>query len=265
MHVLVHGGGMTGRFWDRLLPYLDRPAIAVDLPGRAGKPADLPTLTVDDEVASVLADLGHLADAAVVEPVTVVAHSSGGLVVPGVVTGLVALGVPVERIVLDAALVPPEGGNGADCMQDRHREGLVAALAVAAESGDVITLPGPPADPEPSRHAYGGEPLDDETLAYVVDPIRCVPDTVNHYFQPVSWAPLAGTPVTYVLNTKDRPVRPERQEEMAARLPGPVTIGRVDAGHLFPILEPARFAAILAGSHDPGPSRADHRGAASAR
>ena len=251
MYVLVHGGGMTGRFWDRLLPYLDRPAIAVDLPGRADKPAELPTLTVDDEVASVLADLGHLADAAAVEPVTIVAHSSGGLVVPGLVTGLGALGVPVEHLVLCAALVPPEGGNGADCMQERHRDGLVAALAMAAESGDVITLPGPPTDPEPSRHAYGGDPLDDDALAYVVDPRRCVPDTVNHYFQPVSWAPLAGTPVTYVLTTADRPVRPDRQEEMAARLPGPTSIVRVEAGHLFPILEPERFAAIAAGSGDP--------------
>ena len=246
MYVLVHGGGMTGRFWDRLLAHLDQPAIAVDLPGRAGRPGDLPTLTVDDEVASVLADLAHLAEAAVVEPITIVAHSSGGLVVPGVVTGLARLGVPVERIVLSAALVPAEGGVGADCMQDRHREGLVAALALAAESGDVITLPGAPDDPEPSRRAYGGEPLDDETLAYIVDPNRCVPDTVNHYFQPVSWAALSDLPVTYVLNTKDRPVRPERQEDMAARLPGLVTIVRVDSGHLFPVTDPAAFAAIIA-------------------
>lgn len=241
-YVLVHGGGTTGRFWDRLIPHLDRPAIAVDLPGRAGKPADLATLTVDEEVASILRDLGELEAA---DRIVLVAHSSGGLVVPGVVTGLARQGVAVTRIVLDAALVPPEGGNGADCMQDRHREGLVAALAMAAETGDVITLPGAPDDPEPSRHAYGGEPLDDDDLAYVVDPIRCVPDTVNHYFQPVSWAALSEVPVTYVLNTNDRPVRPERQEEMAARLPGPTTVVRVDAGHLFPILEPERFAAIL--------------------
>jgi pimeloyl-ACP methyl ester carboxylesterase len=51
-YVFVHGGGSTARFRDRLLPCLDAPALAVDLPGRNGKPADLATLSVDIEVAS---------------------------------------------------------------------------------------------------------------------------------------------------------------------------------------------------------------------
>jgi pimeloyl-ACP methyl ester carboxylesterase len=237
--VLVHGGGTTARFWDRVTPYLDAEPLAVDLPGRGAHPADLATLTVEVEVASVVADIEEAAPAG---PVTLVAHSSGGLVVPGVVA---ALGGRVGAIVLNAALVPAEGGCGIDCMQERHRDGLRLAVAAAEEDGRTITLPAPPTDSDALRHVYGGDPLDDATLAFVVDPVRSVEDTVQHYFQPVHWSAAAGVPITYVLNERDRPVRRDDQEVMVRRLPAPVEVIRVDSGHLLPVTSPAAFAGIV--------------------
>jgi pimeloyl-ACP methyl ester carboxylesterase len=234
-YVLIHGGATTGRFWDRLLPLLDRPALAVDLPGRGVHPADLDTVTVDDEARSVVADV--LA-AGLPTPLTVVAHSSGGLPVPGVVA---ALGDRVAGVVLDAASVPPEGGCGIDCMQARHAERLLAARAAG-----YLRTPGPPADPEAFRTTYGGPPLDDETLAHVVAPERCVVDGTNHYFQPVHWSAASGVPVTYVVNTLDRPVPPALQHEMLARLPDAPQVVELDSGHVPAITSPAAFAAILA-------------------
>jgi len=237
--LLVHGGGSTARFWDRLLPHLDRPALAVNLPGRADRPADLATLAVGDEVGSVLADV----DASCPEgDVVIVAHSSGGLVVPGVVAGL---GGRVSNVVLVAALVPPEGGCGLDCMRRHHAEGLKIANAEAEKAGTPIILPGPPADPESWRRTYGGDPLDDDTLAYMVDPLRCVPDTVCHYFQPVHWSQASDVGVTYVVTERDRPIPVALQEEMLGRLPNPPTVVRMDTGHIPPVTAPADFAALL--------------------
>jgi pimeloyl-ACP methyl ester carboxylesterase len=236
--VLIHGGGTTGGFWDRLVPYLDHEPLAVDLPGRRSRPADLAALTVEAEVASVVADIGAGGDGG---SITLVAHSSGGLVVPGVVA---ALDGRVRAVVLNAALVPVEGGCGIDCMQERHRDGLRLAVEAAARDGRTITLPAP-ADPEASRRAYGGDPLDDATLAFVLDPARSVEDTVHHYFQPVHWSVAAGVPTTYVVNERDRPIRPEMQEVMVPRLPPPVEVIRLDSGHLLPVTLPAVFAEIV--------------------
>jgi hypothetical protein len=131
-------------------------------------------------------------------------------------------------------------------MKARHREGLVLAVEQARRDGIAITLPGPPGDPETFRTAYGGDPLDDAALAFLTDPVRCVPDTVHHYFQPVRWSAAAGVALTYVVNARDRPIPPALQEEMIARLPHPPRVVRIDTGHVPAVTAPARLAAVLA-------------------
>ncbi len=241
-YLLIHGGGSTGRFWDRVVPLLDAPAIAVDLPGRNGTPGGYARTTVEEEVASVLAQV-DAADPG--DPIVIVAHSSGAMPVPGVVAGLRDAGREVERIVLNGALVPAEGGTGLDCMKPHHRDGLLWAVDAAAEQGETITMPGAPDDPEQLRSAYGGDPLSDDDLAFAADPVRCVPDGVHHYFQPIHWSQAVGVPVTYVLNERDRPVSTSMQEVMAARVSSPGRIVRYPGGHCPAITDPSWLAEVV--------------------
>ena len=60
--VLVHGGAHAADCWELTVAELSRQApelevLAVDLPGRAGKPADLTTVRIADWVNSVVADI----------------------------------------------------------------------------------------------------------------------------------------------------------------------------------------------------------------
>jgi pimeloyl-ACP methyl ester carboxylesterase len=236
--LLLHGGGTTGRFWDRLLEHLPGPVLAPDFPGRGAHPKPISDLTVDGGSASVLRDVAAWG---VDDELVVVAHSSGGLFTPGIVAGLHSR---VRAVVLNAASVPSEGGFGIECMKPRHREGLELARRMARESGQTIDTGPPKTDPEEYRDAYGGLPLTDEECAFVADPVRAVTDSVDVYFQPVHWS-LVDIPITYLVNEDDRPTPRDLQLEMAGRLPKPPTIKHLQCGHVPEVTIPAALAAEI--------------------
>jgi pimeloyl-ACP methyl ester carboxylesterase len=242
-YVLIHGGGTTSRFWDKVVGELPGPALAPDLPGRGAHPRPIAELTVDGGSTSVLQDVAAWG---VDDDLVIVAHSSGGLFTPGVVAGLHSR---VRSVVLNAASVPPEGGGGIECMKERHREGLELAMQIARDSGQPIDTGPPKTDPEAYRTAYGGRPLTDDECAFVADPARAVSDSVDVYFQPVFWS-LVDVPVTYLVNDHDRPTPQDLQLEMAARLPKPPTVRHLDSGHVPAVTMPAAFASEIVTAAD---------------
>ena len=228
---------MSSRYWDRLLPHLQHPALAVDLPGRADKPADPMTLTVDECVASAVDDV----QAAGIDDVVLVAHSSGGLFTPGIGA---ALAPRVRHVVLDAATVPAEGGTALDVMKESHRDRVLSYMESARRDGWVLQTPGPES-PDKVREAYGGDPLSDDLIEWINDPVRCVKDSMNFYFQPVHWSSIAAVPTTYIKHLRDRPTPPALQDANIARLPAPPEVVELDSGHIPAVTHPAQLAAAL--------------------
>ncbi|MDZ4828042.1 MAG: hypothetical protein SGJ13_16500 [Actinomycetota bacterium] len=99
------------------------------------------------------------------------------------------------------------------------------------------------------RDSYGIT-LDDDTLAFIVDPVRAVKDSMHFYFQPVYRSKAKGVPVTYVKNLRDRAVPPALQDEMIARLrEPPVAVVDLDTGHIPMVTEPEAFAQLLQSCH----------------
>ena len=74
--VLIHGAHHGSWVWDPLLAHLRLPTLAVDLPGRGARPADLRSLTLDDYAVAVAADI----HAAGLRRVILVGHSLAGSV-----------------------------------------------------------------------------------------------------------------------------------------------------------------------------------------
>ena len=215
--VLVHGGMHTSHCWAPVVPLLDAPAVAVDLPGRGRRPAALPSVTLDDCVAAVLED----ADAAGFERFVLVAHSLGGVTVTET-----AFRHPerIAALVYVAALVPGPGETGATLMTG----GPLEAMPVLAE--------------DLARALFGTGMDDAEWSAHYAGLVPDAPGIMNAQ---LSGMP-SGLPITYVSMPLDQPVPPELAARMAANLGPDVTRREIaGAGHTVMVTHPKELAAVL--------------------
>jgi pimeloyl-ACP methyl ester carboxylesterase len=215
---------------------LTAPALALDVPGRGNRPADVETLTHSQALDSLVADVGAA------DPVILVVHSSGGLLVPGL-TG--RLGGRVRRVVLIAASVTKDGGTGMDCMKPHHAERLRAMRAAAAQGAARLATPPKPPPHERLRTLWGTT-LTDEQIAFVAHPSRWISDTINFYDEPLDWSAVRELPCQYLLTVHDTSVPPALQEVMASR--AAAAIVPLNSGHLPHVTMPGVIAALCDGA-----------------
>jgi pimeloyl-ACP methyl ester carboxylesterase len=203
--------------WDPVRPHLTASSVAVDLPGRGSRPADLAAVSLDDSVAAVLDD----ADRAGFDRFVLVGHSLGGVTITET-----AVRHPerIAALVYFGALVPGPGESPASLLVGEPS----VAMPVLAD--------------ELARQLFGTG-MDDATWA--AHYAQLTPDAPGLMNAVVSGYP-SGVPITYVSMTLDQPVPPGLAAQMAANL-GPEADHRVVAGegHTIMTTNPELVASII--------------------
>jgi pimeloyl-ACP methyl ester carboxylesterase len=235
--VLLHGA-MLGRWiWKRVEPLLAGPALAVDLPGRGTKPADVTRLTLDDVVDSATSDI----ESWPVDRVILVAHSLSGILIPGLVSRLPRRAV---HAVFISAAVPEPGASYLDVLPASQR--LFLRFALLTQRKGLLT----PA--WAARRALCND-LDEPTTRFVLE--RLTREAPGLYGAPVPGEIPASTPRLYVKLTADHGFSPALQDLMITRLHAP-RLEEIDSGHLPMLAHPEGIAAILNSLIEPAPDAA---------
>jgi pimeloyl-ACP methyl ester carboxylesterase len=237
--VLVHGAQHASDCWDptvsqihRLDPHL--PVLAVNLPGRRGKPGDLATARIDDWVDSVVADIKD----AELDQVVIVGHSMGGLTVPGVVARLGS--ERVREMILAAAFVPPQGTAFVDTIPGALGWYARRESAAKARQGKAATLPSAWAmftfcnGMTRAQRQFIRERFYPESPSVVLE-------RVDRTDMPTDVAR------TWILTGRDRTFSPKAQRRCIDALGGVQTLIELDTCHDLMVSEPERLAEILVG------------------
>jgi pimeloyl-ACP methyl ester carboxylesterase len=223
--VLIHGGGFDGRCWDLVVPLLEAPALAVDLPGRGRRPAPPDSVSLEACADAVVAD----ADAAGFDEIVLVGHSLAGCSMPFVAQ---RLGARVRHAVFVACTLPDEGASAFDTLDP--------------EIQSMIDAAGP--SPEPTlmnddlARLVLGDDLDDQQLAWCVE--RLVPEAPGLIRDSVSLEGLKGVAATWLRTERDEILPPDKQSQFIRNVPD-CRVVDVDAGHMCMVSRPAAVADLL--------------------
>jgi pimeloyl-ACP methyl ester carboxylesterase len=230
--VMVHGGTLTSTMWDAVRSQMASPSLAVDLPGRRYKPADLGEVTIGDWVTSVVADIE---DAGLTE-VVLVGHSSGGYVLPGVAAALAVRSVPaLQGLVFVSATVPAHGERPLDYLREDIRTLASDHKELTLDSARGRTIGG----------LRPGEPPIATDLDVVENGPRMGLEAPRVLFEPVSWTGFpAEVPRVYVRGLRDKVIPPELADRMIIAMGGAKVID-LDAGHRSYDTHPAELAAVI--------------------
>jgi pimeloyl-ACP methyl ester carboxylesterase len=231
--VLVHGGGLAADSWELTIEEIHRLApeltvLAPDMPGRRNKPGNLREMTIADYVDSLVGDI----ESAGLEDIVIVAHSMGGMPLPGVAAKLGP--ARVREMIFAAAFLPPEGTSIVESSPwviatiARRRAKKNVPTPTPKSYARFVFMNGIPAH----RRRFMAGKLYAESLRILTEKVsrRGMPDDI---------------PRTWILTRRDRALAPKLQRKYIDSLGGVQTLIEIDTGHMVMVSEPERLASIL--------------------
>ncbi len=216
--ILVHGSNLSAACWDRVVGHLSTPAVAVDLPGRGGRPADVTAVTLDDCVRAVIS----AADRAGMARFVLVGHSLGGVTIADTTCRHPER---IAELVYVGALVPAPGESPACVI-----------------FGDDLPAEEPRMPSEERAKMFFANDMTDEQWIEVWK--QFVPESARLWNARLSGYP-RGVPGTYVSMTDDVGMPPELAEQMIANLGTDVDHRVLSAGHIVMVTKPRELAEII--------------------
>jgi pimeloyl-ACP methyl ester carboxylesterase len=229
--VLVHGAFHGAWCWHKIVSRLEsrgHSVVALDLPGHGQVSAGPQFPTADDyfsHVAGVVENCG--------EPVVLVGHSMGGMVITGA-----AERAPdhISRLVYLTAFLIPSG----ESMQTNGAvNSLVATHIVPDADGRAVTF-----KPEGLRETFYNDCAEDDVA---LAKRRIVPQSFAPITTPVVWSPdrYGRLPRSYIECTLDMAISIADQRRMVARMPCDDVV-TLESGHSPFFSAPDQLTDVLA-------------------
>jgi pimeloyl-ACP methyl ester carboxylesterase len=232
MFVLVHGAWHGAWCWEQVehhLGELGAASVAVDLPGRQGDPQSVAQLTLESYVDQVVAAIQ-----ASPEPVVLVGHSLGGLVI-----SQTAERVPekISSLVYLCAMLLHDGQSTIDAAVNDPTSQLMANISLD-EGGATSSV----TSSAVSDLFYGDctAAASEKAIGLLV-PEPIVPASTPLHVTDERWGSVSRC---YILCTQDRAISPAAQRAMIASV-GVDKVIEMDSSHSPFISQPQQLAALL--------------------